>query len=202
MPVIGAFHAKYWRARANTPPPVLPGGPVMYHEWQSTIQRTVTLTMAIGWVSLDALGPIWQQLRWYWRLARRLWHWRAPANQEQLETWIARLEVFTTAERAVLERVVTAMEGPWWAEAQAAVALCATTPKFHQPEQWVDYGRALKRNPGQAQNVFRHLKAVHALRDLADGPAPISNPDAHLIVELAYQAFAAQGRPERRLVTH
>jgi hypothetical protein len=174
----------------------------MYSEWQSTIQRSVTLTMAIWGVPFDVLGPVWAQLRWYWTLARRLWHWRAPANQDRLEMWIARLEELEPAQIAALERAVTVMTGPHWAEARRAVQVCATTPKFHQPEQWVEYGRALKGNPGQAQNVFRHVKVVQALRGLQDGAAALSNPDAHLLAELAYQGFAALGRSGRKVVAH
>ena len=197
MPTIGPFHRFYWKARANpVAPPILSRGG--YPPWQAS----VTTAMAIWGVPLEALGPIWRQVRWLLSLASRLWHWRAPVNQDRLETWIARLEDFTPDQLAVLERVVTMLTGPQWDAARAAVQACATTPKFHQPEQWVIYSRAVKANPGQAQNVFRHLKAVSALRDLGDGPAAISNPDAHLLIELAYQAFAAMGRPDRQRVTH
>lgn len=174
----------------------------MYAEWQSTIQRTVTLTMAIWGVPFEALGPIGAQLRWYWTLARRLWRWRAPENQDKLETWIARLEEFDAEEVAILDRVLHAFAHPRWRDAQQAVRVCATTPKFHQPEQWVEYGRALKGNPGQAQNVFRHIRVVHVLRGLQDDAGPLSNPDAHLLAELAYQGFAALGRPGRKVVAH
>ena len=198
MPTVGPFHRFYWKARANVPPPPVTGRPGGYPPWQAS----VTTAMAIWGVPLDALGPIWQQARWLWSIARRLWHWRSPETQDRLETWIARLETFSPDQLAVLERVVTAMTGPHWDAAQLAVRTCATTPKFHAPEQWVVYSRELKANVGQAQNIFRHVKALSVLRPLGDGPAPLSNPDAHLLIELAYQAFAAMGRPDRQRVTH
>lgn len=116
--------------------------------------------------------------------------------------WSRRIGALTEDRQVVVARVLDALESEKWAEAQAAVQTCATTPKFHQPEQWVEYGRAIKANKGQAQNVFRHLKVVQAIRGLDDGPAPISNPEAHLLAELAYQAFSAVGRKNRKRVTH
>ena len=198
MPTIGGFHAKFWKARANVPPPPGTATGWMY----PGVQSVVTMHMAIFGVPFELLKPVWEQLRWSWRLMRRLWHWRAPENRARLEIWIARLEEFDDAQLLALERAVAALCSPAWPQARQAVQACATTPKFHQPEQWVAYGRAIKANPGQAQNVYRHLKAVQDVRGLADGEAPLSNPDAHLVVELAYQAFAAIGRPERKVVAH
>lgn len=192
MPVVGEFHAKFWKARANAPaPPATAATAWMY----PGVQSVVTMPFLFG-----ALQPLWDQLVWYVRLAERLWHWRAPANQVRLETWIAHLEAFDTEEYAIVERVVEAMRHPRWSDARHAVRAVATSPKFHHPEQWVAYGRALKANKGQAQNVFRHVKAVSELHGLADGPAALSNPEAHLLIELAYQGFAALGRPDRELV--
>ncbi len=157
------------------------------------------MTSVVFGPPLDLLRPIWRQVRWYAHLAVRLWHWRAPANQDQLETWIARLEDFTPAELLALERVVLTVRSPYWDEAAERVEACAHTPKFHQPEQWVEYGRAIKKDMGQAQNVFRHVRVVHELR--AAHPE-LPNPDAHLLAELAYQAQALRGRPNRRVSAH
>ena len=199
MPTIGPFHRFYWRARANTPPPAGTAPNWSYPRWQSVPRGAVTLSMAIWGVPFDVLGPLWAQLRWYLRLARRLWNWRAPANQAQLETWIARLEELDAEQIAVLDRVLASVTGPCWDQARAAVRVCATTPKFHQMDQWIDYGRAIKANPGQAQNVYRHLKVVQELRGLADDVGGLSNPDAHLLAELAYQGMAAIGRARRHI---
>ena len=80
-----------------------------------------------------------------------------------------------------------------------SVRVCATTPKFHHSDQWVAYGRAIRANAGQAQNVFRHLKVVQTLQM---AHPELSNPDAHLMAELAYQGMAVQGRRERRVIDH
>jgi len=175
MPIVGEFHGKFWRARANQPPPPGTASPT----WQyPRVQRAIYFGSLFG-----GLQGVYDRAVWAWAIVRRLWR-------------------LTPEQTAVLERVLGALEGPHWPEAQQAVRTCATTPGFHAPEQWVEYGRALKANKGQAQNVFRHVKAVSALRTIGDGPAAISNPDAHLVVELAYQGFAAMGRPDRRVVTH
>jgi hypothetical protein len=51
--------------------------------------------------------------------------------------------------------------------------------------------RALKSSRGEAENVFRHVKAVMDLREgLAPQGVTLSNPEAHLLVELAYQGFS------------
>ena len=185
MPVVGEFHRKFWRARAN---PILPAGTKtgwMYPGVQSAV------VMGLIWgVPLQLLRPIRRQLRWYWALARWLWWFRNPAQQGQLETWIGRIEALTSEQDAVIERVVGTLQGPFWGDARQRVRACATSPAFHRPEAWVEYSRALKANGGQAQNVFRHIRVVHELRAAHD----ISNPEAHLVTELAYQGLASQGR--------
>lgn len=173
MPVVGEFHGKFWRARAN---PIQAPGPAT--AWQyPRVQAAIILGSLFG-----VLHVVYERAVWCWTFLRLIWS-------------------FDADQRAVLERVIGAVTHPKWEQAKAAVASCATSPKFHQPEQWVEYGRALKANVGQAQNVFRHVKVVHALRGLQDGAAPISNPEAHLLAELAYQAFASIDR-RRKVVTH
>lgn len=190
MPVIGSFHHQYWRARANVPPPPGTANPMQYPLWQSS-RGTTTFGMAIWGVPLDALRPIWRQARWLWAISRRLWHWRSAASQARLEAWIDRLEALEPDQRAALERAHDLLTGPYWPDACERVRVCMTTPKFHQPEQWVIYSRAVKADAGQAQNVWRHMRIVHELK----AAFPISNPDAHFVTELAYQAVAAASRP-------
>lgn len=194
MPTIGSFHAKYWRARANVPIPPGTTGAMTYPNWQAVV---TTMHMAIWGVSFDAVRPVWHQARWLWALARRLWWWRAPDRRAHLERWIAQIETLDEERLRVLAHAATLLHAPEWAQAQAEVRACAVTPKFHLPEHWRDYGRALKANAGQAQNVYRHVKVVHALR--AD--TSLSNPDAHLLAELAYQGFALTDPREKEIVT-
>ena len=179
----------------------------MYPLWQHTTHRAVVLSIAIWGVPWSVLEPWLNQLRWCWHLVRRLWHWRAPVHRRCLEAWIARFERLTIEQMetldaeqvAIIGRVLSVFALPQWEQARIGVHRCATSPKFHQPEQWVEYSRALKANAGQAQNIFRHIKVVHELR--AAHPE-LSNPDAHLLTELAYQGLAEEGRRERRIVNH
>lgn len=215
MPTIGSFHRQYWRARAN--PIAAPGAPTAggYHQWMTVPRSAVGFSMAIWGVSFDSIRPIVRRWRDAYRLWRRIDRLTA-AQRSSLDLALQRLEAgspiwpvqasrldrLDDEQRSVVTRVLEAIEGPWWEPARAAVRTCATTPKFHQPEQWTAYSRAIKANIGQAQNVFRHLKAVSELRSLADGEAAISNPAAHLVIELAYQGMAALPSRPRQIVNH
>ena len=179
MPTIGGFHAKFWKTRANGAGPGGTAARWMYPQWQASI-----ITMSASFVGgcVEALWALWARLQWTWRLHRRL--------------QVSRL---TDAQLAVLERAVTLMQSPFWANAEQAVQVCATTPKFHQSQQWVEYSRALKANAGQAQNVFRHIKVV---RDLVAAHPALTNPEAHFLAELAYQGFARIERRDVKIVHH
>ena len=190
MPTIAAFHAKFWRARANSPPPPGTATSWMY----PGVQSVVTLHTVFAWVPLAWIRPLWARLttevRWLWRLHQ------ATAGERQM---IAMSLACDVEQRAVVVRVLHVLQGETWPRAQAEVRTCATSPKFHQPEHWVSYSRIVKSNPGQAQNVWRHMRVVQAIQ--ATDPT-LTNPEAHLAAELAYQGLAAQGRPERRLIPH
>lgn len=194
MPTIGVFHAKFWRARAN-----LPAAPGTTVGWMYPQVQAAVLMCALPWsIPWAALGPVRHQVRWLWSLVKRLWWVRSVAQQADIDEWIVRVQNMGDEQRAVLERVYGLFAGAAWPVARDEVRACATSPKFHQPEQWVGYSRAVKSNPGQAQNIWRHMKVVFAIQ-AATGA---SNTDAHLLAELAYQGMAAQGRPERVIVHH
>lgn len=108
-------------------------------------------------------------------------------QQEQREVWMRRVAACTWEQRQILDRVMAALEAPPFVDARVAVREMAQTLNFNHPEMWVPYGRALKADPGQAENVFRHVKAVHDVKAaLAARGIQTSNPDLHLAVELAY----------------
>ena len=218
MPTVGSFHTKFWKARANIPPPPGTATGWMY----PGVQSVVTMHMALWGPPLDVLSAIWARLLWWLRLGRRLWALsplqrdgllaalerleagrpvavKAPVARDVVPEWGRRLEQLTADQRAVLERVASTVESPAWDDALARVAACSTTPKFHQPEQWVEYGRAIKKDRGQAQNVYRHVRVVHELK--AAYP-DLTNPEAHLLTELAYHARALRGRQGRRVIEH
>ena len=190
MPVIGEFHSKFWRARANAPAAAGTHTTWMYPAWQSSV---IVGSFAV-WA---AVRPVWDQVRWLWRVAVSLWWCRQPACQAELEAWIAQQQ---RGGDRLLTRVQAVRAHEAWPAAQAAVRDCAMTPKFHSADQWVAYSRAIKANTGQAQNVFRHLKVVQTLQ--AAYPT-LSNPDAHLLAELAYQDMvAAPPRRPRVVIDH
>ena len=140
----------------------------------------MSLSLVTGLI--EAVSILWARARWFWRVTRRL-----------------RLNSLTIEQLAVLDQAIALMQGSPWDTAQALVRECATSPGFHRPGAWVEYSRAVKASAGQAQNVFRHVKVVHALT--AAHPE-LTNPEAHLLAELGYHAFARIDRRERQIVDH
>lgn len=184
MPTVGSFHRKFWRSRNN---PLLPPGapnPWQYPLWQA-VSRSAAMSLVIFGPPLDVLRPLLAQA---WLRLRRAW-W----------AWYVGLEQLTPDDTLVIPRVLALVQSRYWDEACDRVRACATSPKFHQPEAWVEYSRAIKKDIGQAQNVFRHVRVVHELK--AAHPE-LTNPEAHLVTELAYLAVAAQGRAHRRVIDH
>ena len=181
----------YWNLSDTTVPPLRlsRGG---YPAWQSA----ATVAMVAFAPPWSLLRPWWERLKWSWRLWRRIR--RVPATDQVLiETWIARLQAADMEQRAVLERVIWSMRPEVWSEARRCVRETAVTLGFNRPEAWIPYGRALKADPGQAENTFRHLRSVHELRATLRGTGAgthLSNPDANLTIELAYQGLSAMGR--------
>lgn len=115
----------------------------------------------------------WARLRTLWRLTRRL-------------------EPMTAQQRAVVWRVVDVVESPAFPVAVQAVQRTATTLGFNRNDAWSHLKSALKVDPGHAENTFRHLQTVQTLRLNYTGSS-LSNPEAHLLVELAYHGYAWQG---------
>ncbi len=97
------------------------------------------------------------------------------------------------AGRDALLRVLDAVEHPAYQTACVAVRKTATTIGFNRSTAWIELGRAMKRSPGDAENTYRHLESVRLLRgNLLN--STLTNPQAHLMTELAYQDFAVKGR--------
>jgi hypothetical protein len=95
--------------------------------------------------------------------------------------------------RAVVLTALDALEHPAFPLAQSAVKKTATTLGFNRPEAWKELSRELKGSAGHAENAFRHLEACRLVRaNLMD--STVTNPEMHLIVELAYHAFTVKPR--------
>jgi hypothetical protein len=104
-----------------------------------------------------------------------------------------RIQALDRREQAVLERTLAILESPAYQSAKQAVYQTATTLKFTRPEAWIPYSRALKADPGRAENVFRHVRAM----DLTDAltrarGSTLSHPELNLSVELAYHAYTVE----------
>lgn len=101
-----------------------------------------------------------------------------------------RVQALNAERRAVLQRVLTAVESEAYPKAREAVRQTAQTLGFNRPEAWKDLSRHMKASQGATENTYRHLKACSLLR--AQMSSTLSNPDLNLTVELAYHGFASR----------
>ena len=168
MPTVGVFHTQYWAVSDTTAPPVLAASLGGYPRWQASVIASSLLGVIGAWWDVW-----WARIRWWLGFAPR----------------IHRLD---SERRAVLVGVLETLESPHYRAAQRAVRRTATTLGFSRPEAWKDLSRALKDSPGRAENTFRHLEACKLLRETAG--STLTNPQQHLLVELAYQGFAWKGQ--------
>ena len=155
MPTVGSFHRKFWRSRANPPPAAGHDG-----RWQYPFVQGAVFGSLFG-----ALQTLYERAWGWWLLARRLW-------------------AYDRTQVGALVPVLDMLESAHWTAAKDAVTVTAHAPGFHRDSTWIDYSRAMKRNRGQQENVYRHLKAVQTLQ----GDGGVTESDAHLLIELAYQA--------------
>jgi hypothetical protein len=188
-PVIGEFHGHYWNLSDSYAAPVAPAGRGGYPAWQSAVT-----SMIVFGPPLDVMRDLWRRLRWLVRLL--VWGWRVPHEERDWALLTLRqVRALGREERAVVGQALTLMASPTWPTARVIVRTTAQTLGFNRPEAWLPYARALKAEPGQAENTFRHLKSVHDLKAQAQAASStVTNPQAHFLIELAYQGFAAMGR--------
>jgi hypothetical protein len=176
LPTIATFHVHYWENTGGVTPPAPVATAGGYHQWQ----RGVILGSMFG-----GLTP------WMERLEARIARWWDRTR------WIGktvyRVSRLHGEHRDVFLRVLTALEDPDYLLAQRAVRKTATTLGFNRPGSWKQLGDALKKSPGNAENTFRHLNALHLLQENAIDRT-LQNPESHLLIELAYQGFSAAER--------
>lgn len=126
-------------------------------------------------VAASLLGAIqgwWDRVAYAWGWARLAWRWRAD-------------------QRCAMQEAARLVGSSAWLTAMGAVQATAQTERLHEVTGWSKVGQTLKHHgTGIAENMWRHMHAYALLRD----QGPLSNPDAHLLVELAYHEFAASGR--------
>lgn len=175
MPTLGAFHTFYWENTSTVTSVVQSVGG--YPLWQSA---PLSLVLGIGFGGAEPLYQrfvAWlQQIRWALGTSLRL----RRLDRER---------------RAVLDRVVTQLQGQLYPHARVAVRTTARTLRLHEPTAWAKISHDLHRKYSWAENTYRHLHACDLTEEMlrADG-STTSNPDRSLTVELAYHGFAAVGK--------
>jgi hypothetical protein len=165
MPVQSWAHSAYWADTSTAVTPVVPtSGQPGYPLWQGSV------VVGSGFGPLGELAATWwDRCKVLVAVARRLWG-------------------CSPMQRAVIWRTVDLVESPVFPVAVQAVQRTATTLGFNRQEAWGDLKAELKRSPGNAENTFRHLQTVNTLRLNYTG-STLSNPTAHLVVELAYHGY-------------
>lgn len=162
MPLIGEHHTRFW-AFSDTNAALVHVSGGGYPGWQAGVITPSLLGLIGAWIDTHL-----ERLQWLWRVGSRL-H-RLPGES-----------------KAVVLIALDALESPHYPHAQAAVRQTATTLGFNRPEAWKDYARELKSDQGRMENVYRHLKACHLLREAAS--STLTNPQQNLLAELAYHGF-------------
>lgn len=170
MPLVGEFHTKYWENSDTATTPVVVNRFVgFYPAWQGG----VVLGSLFGG-TVPFFERCWDRLSWWWKAQPRVMRLDPEA-------------------RLVLLKTLDAIEHPAYPIARSAVRKTATTLGFNRPEAWKELSRELKGSAGHAENAFRHLEACRLVRaNLLN--STVTNPECHLIVELAYQGFGARGK--------
>ena len=166
MPVQSWAHSHYWAGAPSTVVPP-PNNPIDMDAGYPAWQGSVILGSAFGPLG-EWIAHHWRRLVWLYRFAQRVDRLPGP-------------------DRALVERVIRVTETSAWPVAHAAVKTTATTLGFNRPEAWLPLHRALKENRKENENRFRHLEACRLLR--ATAGSTFTNPECHLIVELAYQRY-------------
>lgn len=167
MPLIATFHTAYWE-HSDTVTVAVGRMIGHYPAWQTA---AVTLGTLFGGV-LPFWERFWDRVAWWWKAQPRC----ARLDREQ---------------RQVLLKTLDALEHPAYPLARLSVRKTATTLGFNRPEAWKELSRELKGSACHAENAFRHLEACRLVRaNLVS--STLTNPECNLLVELAYQGFAAR----------
>lgn len=165
MPTLWA-HRNYFNNSSTAVAPTLAPSKGGYPLWQAS-------NFSVG-IGIGGILPLWEALcdwcSWFWTLFRRS------------------LKYDRERRRAVI-KTLNALEHPAFPLAQQSVRRTAVTLGFNRPEAWKELSRSLKSSPGHAENAFRHLEACRLTRANLIS-STLTNPQANLIVELAYQCWA------------
>lgn len=178
MPVISWAHSKYWRARAN-PVVIAPPTKGGYPAWQASVIGSL-----FGGLQLH-----WERFRYAWSWFLSAWRWSQQSDGCERDWLLEQWGQLSPDRRLALRSAISVVQHPAWAIAQASVHETAHTLGFNEHQAWAIVGHAVKANRGMAENMWRHLKALQAVQDAVG-----TNPERHLLIELAYHEYAASGR--------
>lgn len=186
MPTVGIFHTHFWENTGG--PSAIPSGPPPL--WNFPLWQSAGLHLVIWGVPL----PSWTGIQERARAVRdAIRHW-VHERRLDAQAWriCRRIRTQPDGDEAltVLQRALDSHAYPL---AAYAVRKTATTLGFNRPEAWLELSRAMKRDPGSAENQYRHMEAVRLVRVNALAK-PVGNPEANLLVEIAYQVFALKGK--------
>lgn len=166
------FHESYWGVTGSSTTPAAGPAPArQYPQWQIVPLLHGADALGVAWLTL--VGA-WRGLTWF----LRLW-------------WQTRF--LDRGRRAALLRTLAMLRHVEYPLARKSVKKTALTLGFNRPEAWVDLNRLMKANPGETQNLYRHAEACRLLHVNAVS-STLTHPDAHLMIELAYQDYAAVRR--------
>jgi hypothetical protein len=207
MPVQSWAHGQYWGATPSTSAPP-PNDPIYvnlgYPSWQGGV------VVASGFGGIGAwLSALYTRVRWWWQFIARFT--ALPAQHQGLivhvlgllETspsqadvaasaaFVAHVHALPPVEQVLIRRMAQVFHDPKWPLAQAAVQRTAHTLGFNRPESWLMLSRMLKHDRKAQENNFRHLEACRLLRANVIG-STLSNPECHLLVELAYHRYTVE----------
>lgn len=167
MPTFLSFHTHYWEFSDTATTPIALPGAGGYPTWQSTVIAPSLLGMLGAWIDT-------------WMIRLKWWKGFAP-----------KVHRLNGERRAVLEHVLATLDAAEYGRARTAVRETSQILGFNKPDAWVTLKGALKDSPGQSENVMRHLEAMRRLRGMG---STLTNPQAHLVTELAYLGFTKAPR--------
>lgn len=215
-PTFLSFHGQYWAATDTNAVPVITAGRGGYPLWQSTAIAPVGLGMISAW--WDGFKDRW---RWWWHVVRQIralsprrralvyrlvdgLQWEPPPRllvsvgaDMQPASHVPPLAPADQARELelILERALHTVQHPVYPLAARAVRQTATTLGFNKPQAWIQLGHALKDHPDWAENTWRHLHACELTDQWArQAGSTLTNPDRHLLVQIAYSGFSARGK--------
>lgn len=175
-----AFQQNYWITSSTVAPPPTPASRGGYPGFQISVVGSL-------FGALGVLCQVWWERLIWWATTKTAFGGTVALAR--------RLHQLPTVEQQVATRVVGLMEDDRFPLARLAVQQTATTLGFQRPEAWRSLTHLLKEDQGRAENMYRHVQATETFKALTrEASSTATNPQAQLLVELAYHAYTITGR--------